>query len=199
MKGTDCLPKGGNPVDDQQIIALYWDRDQAAITESGVKYGPLLHSISYHILSSHEDSEECVNDTYGKAWDTMPPKRPDSLAAYLGRIVRNLSLNRWHQLRARKRGRDGGTVLLSELADCVPASQSVEETVEAAELTELIRRWLEALPQEDRVLFLRRYWFCDPVNQLAEAAGTTPNKLAGRLYRLRQKLRVTLEQEGISL
>ena len=186
-------------MDDHQIIALYWDRDQTAIAESEAKYGALLHSISYHILSSHEDSEECVNDTYGKAWDTMPPKRPDRLSAYLGRIVRNLSINRWRQLRTQKRGGEGGAVLLSELADCVPAPQSVERSVEAAELKECICRWLEGLSREERALFLRRYWFCDPVNRLAEEWGTQPNKLAGRLYRLRQKLKKALEQEGILL
>ena len=181
-------------VDDRQIVALYWERNQDAIAESGAKYGALLHSIAYHILSSREDSEECVNDTYERAWDTIPPQRPDRLSAYLGRITRNLAINRWRSAHTRKRG---GDVLLSELSDCIPASGSVEAEAELSVLTDAVRRWLEGLSRDDRALFLRRYWFCAPVKELARETGTSPNKLAGRLYRLRQKLRAALEQEEI--
>ena len=183
-------------MDDLQIVQLYWQRDQSAIRESSAKYGRMLHSIAFGIISNHEDSEECVSDTYGKAWDTMPPQKPGSLAAYLGRITRNLSINRWHESHTQKRGRGQ---MLMELTDCVPTPQTVENEVERAALTELINGWLLSLPKEDRVLFLRRYWFGDEVQTLAKKLGASSNQMAGRLYRLRQKLKSVLEQEGISL
>ena len=185
-------------MEDLQIIKLYWLRNEAAIKETNTKYGRLLHSIALNILSNHEDSEECVSDTYSKAWNAMPPQKPNSLAAYLGRIVRNLSINRWHKNRAQKRY-TGADTLLSELSDCVPSTKNVEKEIEAQELSEVISNWLCALSQDDRVLFLRRYWFGDSVNILADECGTTPNKLAGRMYRLRQSLRKALEKEDILL
>lgn len=184
-------------MEDAQIIGLYWSRNEAAISESSAKYGHMLKRISFNILLSHEDSEECVNDTYGKAWDTMPPHKPDSLAAYLGRITRNISINRWHKNHAKKRG--GADVLLSELSDCIPSPKSIEAEIEVSALAEVISKWLYSLPQDDRVLFMRRYWFGDSLSSLAAECSTTPNKLAGRIYRLRKKLRSAFEKEEISL
>lgn len=187
-------------MDDLQIIELYWLRDEAAISESGAKYGGMLKRISLNILSNHEDSEECVNDTYEKAWNTMPPHQPNCLSAFLGRITRNLSINRWHENHAKKRGGVAGAdVLLSELSDCVPSSLTIEAEIDVNMVTEVIVRWLSSLPQNDRILFLRRYWFGDTLNVLAEESLTTPAKLAGRIYRLRRKLKETLEKEEISL
>jgi|LGOV01.1.fsa_nt_gb RNA polymerase sigma-70 factor (ECF subfamily) len=185
-------------MEDLQIIELYWSRDEAAISETDTKYGRLLHSIAKNILSKHEDAEETVSDTYSKAWDAMPPQRPKYLSAYLGRIARNLSINRWHKNRAQKRYY-GVEVLLSELTHCVPDTQSVEQEIETEELAEAISRWLLSLSLDDRVLFMRRYWFGDALNDLAAECGTTPNKLAGRMYRLRQSLRKVIEREGIVL
>ena len=185
-------------MEDFQIIKLYWSRDEDAVRETAQKYGKLLGHISYQILSNYEDSEECVNDTYGRAWDSMPPQNPSNLAAYLGRITRNLSINRWHQNHAKKRD-SGASVLLSELSDCIFAGQTPEEAIEGSILTEVIVRWLEALPKEDRVLFVRRYWYCDNLETLAREYLTTANKLAGRLFRMRVKLREALEQEGVTI
>lgn len=185
-------------MEDIQIIEFFWDRNQSAITETGIKYGCMLHRISYGVLMNKEDSEECVNDTYAKAWDTMPPQKPCSLAAYLGRIARNISINRWHKNHAQKRG-GNISIQISELSDCVPAQSSVESEIETNALTGVIEKWLESLPGYDRVLFLRRYWFSEELNSLAEECGSSPNKLAGRLFRLRQKLKSTLEEEGITL
>jgi RNA polymerase sigma factor (sigma-70 family) len=185
-------------MEDSKIIELYWSRNESAIGETNIKYGRLLHSIALNILSNHEDSEECVSDTYSKAWSMIPPQMPNSLTAYLGRIVRNLSINRWHQNRAQKRYK-GAELLLSELSDCLPTSDNVEKVIEAKELSEMISDWLYTLSQDDRVLFLRRYWFGDSLNKLADECGTTPNKLAGRIYRLRQGLKNILEKEGIFL
>lgn len=185
-------------MEDMQIIELYNARNEAAIKETDIKFGRLLHSIAFNLLSSHEDSEEIVNDTYGKAWSTIPPQRPNSLCAYLGRITRNLSINRWHEQRAKKRY-PGAQLLLSELSDCIPGSGTVEDEIETLELVRIMDRWLSGLPTDDRVLFLRRYWFGEAVNKLAEECATSPNKLAGRLYRLRQRLKKALEEEDISL
>lgn len=185
-------------MEDSQIIELYNLRSESAISETDAKYGRMLHGIAMNILSSHWDSEEIVNDTYGKAWSTIPPEKPNSLGAYLGRITRNLSINRWHEKRAKKRY-DGAELLLSELGDCVPTAQTVETVVEAKELAKIIDCWLSTLSTDNRVLFLRRYWFGETVSVLAKECGTSANKMAGRLYRLRQSLKNVLETEGISL
>ena len=185
-------------MEDTTIIDLYWARDEAAIRQSDLKYGRMLHGIAWNILHSREDSEECVSDTYGRAWNAMPPERPGLLSAYLGRIARNLSINRWHANHAQKRG-GGAEMLLSELGECIPSAHTVERHIEARALSEVISRWLYALPPDDRVLFLRRYWFGSSVAALAAENGATPNKLAGRLYRLRGKLKTMLEGEDISL
>lgn len=179
-------------MEDVQIVQLYWDRQESAIEESHRQYGSMLTSIAYSVLHSREDSEECVNDTYHRAWESIPPQKPCRLAAYLGRITRNLSINRLKENRAQKRGAGAP---LSELSDCIPAIHAVEETADAHLLADVITRWLRSLPQEDRVLFLRRYWFGEPLDTLAAEIATTPNKLAGLLFRLRQKLKTTLEQE----
>lgn len=185
-------------MEDVQIIGLYSARAETAIRETDAKYGRMLHGIAFNILSNYEDSEEIVNDTYRKAWDAIPPAKPNFLGAYLGRITRNLSINRWHEQRAKKRY-NGAELLLSELGDCVPDSDTVEGKVEIKELIRTINRWLDTLPVTSRVLFMRRYWFGDAVNQLAEECATSSNKLAGQLYRLRQSLKRALELEGIWL
>ena len=182
-------------MDDNQIIELYWNRDQSAISETTIKYGRMLIKISQSVLYNHEDSEECVNDTYMKTWLSIPPQKPNYLAAYLGRITRNLSINRWYEKHSQKRG--GAVELLSELSDCIPSPKTVESEIEANEVSAIINRWLNSLTQDDRVLFLRRYWFGETLGSLADECATTPNKLAGRVYRLRLKLRDELEKEEI--
>ena len=129
-------------MEDSAIIDLYWARDQYAISASDEKYGALCRNLSQNILSSREDAEECVNDTWHRAWDTMPPQRPGSLRAYLAKIVRNLSIDRWRARKAQKRGA-GLEVLLSELEDCVPASPSAEAETEAGLVSDCIDRWLD--------------------------------------------------------
>src|SRR5690554_167262 len=141
-------------MDDFQIIELYNARVETAISETDSKYGKMLHRIAFNILSNHWDSEEIVNDTYGKAWEAIPPEKPKSLGAYLGRITRNLSINRWHGKRAKKRY-NGAELLLSELGECVPNTQTVETAIESKELVQVIDCWLGTLSTDKRVLFLR--------------------------------------------
>ena len=185
-------------MEDIAIIELYWARDEAAITETDLKYGTLCRRLAFNILSSREDSEECVNDTWHRAWDTMPPQRPGSLRAYLGRIVRNLSISRLRSRTAQKRG-GGYEVLLSELEDCLSATGGPEQELESAELAGYISAWLRTLPEDDRALFLRRYWYGDGVNALAAEWSCPPNRMTKRMARLRRSLRDALEKEGVSI
>ena len=185
-------------MDDSRIIDLYWQRSETAIDETAKKYARYCHSISFNILRSEEDAEECVNDTWYAAWDKMPPERPQSLGAFLGRIPRNLSVSRWRQSRAQKRY-SGMEVLLSELEECVPAPGTVEEDLERRQLAQAISTWLDTLGPEDRRLFIRRYWYGGGVKELAEEAGERANTLSQRLSRLRKNLRIFLESEGVEL
>ena len=152
-----------------------------------------------NILRNREDSEECLNDTWHRAWNTMPPQRPASLAAYLGRIVRNLSLDRWKQSRAARRGGDGMEVLLGELGDCVPTPRGTEKALEDQEIAALISDFLRRLSKEHRAIFLRRYWYGQSVAEIAEALGCGQGKVKSALFRTRKALRTYLEQEEVLL
>ena len=185
-------------MEDAQIIDMYWLRDEYAIQATDDKYGAFCHRIAMNILHSFQDSEECVSDTYGRCWDTMPPQRPGSLRAYVGAIIRNLSISRYRASRAQKRF-GGAEVLLSELTDCVPAPESVQRTVEARELGQFISDWLVSLDKESRALFIRRYWNGDAVRELAAELNVRPNALTKRLLRLREALRRFLEKEGVDV
>lgn len=183
-------------MEDSAIVALYWERSEKAIAASEEKYGTRCRGLSFRILESREDAEECVNDTWQRAWETMPPQRPESLGAYLMKIVRNLSLDRWRAKAAKKRGLE---VILEELEDCVPPSPSAETAAEEREIAQCVDRWLETLPPEDRAAFLGRYWYGFAVKELARRLEVSPGKMAGRLYRLRRGLRKALEEEGVAL
>ena len=185
-------------MEDAAIVQLYWDRDQEAITASDRKYGALCRTLSRNILSSREDAEECVNDTWHRAWDTMPPQRPASLGAYLCRIVRNLSLDRWRARRAEKRGA-GAEALVLELEGCVPAAPSAEAAWEARETAAAVERWLDGLAPEDRWLFLRRYWYCASIGEIAEEFHFSASKVKSMLHRTRLGLRDHLIKEGYDL
>ena len=183
---------------DAEIIELYWIRDERAIAESDISYGAYCRRIAVNILTSREDAEECVNDTWHRTWESIPPQKPVSLAAYFGRIVRNLSISRFRANRAKKRF-DGMEALLSELDDCIPSRESVTKAVERKMLAEIIDSWLAGLNADDRVLFLRRYWFGDAVNALAKECGVTQNQMAQRMLRLRKDLKLRLQREGIEV
>ena len=185
-------------MEDAAIVALYWERDQQAIVESDRKYGPFCGSLARNILNSIQDAEECVNDTWHRAWDTMPPQRPGSLRAYLGRIVRNLAIDRWRRNTARKRG-EGLDMMLSELEDCLPGGRSPERELEDREITKAIEGWLDTRTREERAIFLRRYWYGEKVADMAQAWGCAPNHMSQRLMRLRNSLRRYLEERGVEL
>ncbi len=178
-------------MEDERIVSLYHRREESAISQTADKYGPLLYKIAIGILYSHEDSEETVNDTYGKAWNSMPPNAPRFLCAYLGRITRNLSISRYRKDHAQKRA---GVLL--ELSDCIVDGLTPEQELEAKELGGVIDMWLGKLPKNDRVLFLKRYFFNLEPKELATESGMSIKQLHSRLFRLRQKLKTHLEQEG---
>ena len=185
-------------MDDLAIVELYHRREEQAIAESDKKYGALCRSIALRLLGLREDAEECVNDTWHAAWNRMPPDWPQALGAFLGRITRNLSVSRWRRDRAQKR-HDGMEVLLSELEDCVPAPGTVEENWDRRQLARSISAWLDSLEEEDRRLFIRRYWYGEAVKELAAQRGERANGLSQRLLRLRKALRAFLESEGVEL
>ncbi len=186
-------------MEDGKIIDLYWQRSEAAIAETDTKYGAYCHSISHNILHNKEDAEECVNDTYLKAWHSMPTQRPNCLMAFLGKIVRNLSLDRYRKNHAKKRG-DGETELaLTELEECLSASGSVEEAVDGKLLTDCIDRFLAGLPRQKRSVFVCRYWYLYPVSEIAKRYGLSESSVTNTLFRLRKQLRRHLETEGITV
>lgn len=185
-------------MEDHQIVELFWQRDENAIAEIRRKYGAFCHAAALRILSDRRDAEECVSDAWLRAWNAMPPQRPALLRPWLGRVVRNLAINRWEQNRAQKRYA-GVELLLDELSDALPTPQTVEQYMEAEELGALISAWLRTLPADDRVLFLRRYWNGESLKELAGLLGESPDRLAQRTYRLRCALKAELERNGVSL
>ena len=185
-------------MEDQEIIQLYFKRDQQAIIETNGKYGPYCRAIAMGLLTSREDAEECVNDTWHAAWRRMPPELPLCLKSFLGRITRNLSISRYRANTARKRF-GGMEQILSELEECVPASHGVEEDYDRRRLSGVISDWLDGVSEEDCALFVARYWKGCPVKELASRYRCAPNTMAQRLARLRRGLKEYLEQEGIAV
>lgn len=186
-------------MEDRQIIDLYWARSQQAITESDQKYGAYCRAISMNVLGQREDAEECVSDTWLHAWNAMPPQRPAILQAFFGKLVRNLSLDRWRRTHASKRGGGQTALALEELEGCLPAGGAVDEALDADETAQVISRFLRSLPAQDRLLFVRRYWYLEEVGSLARRLGMSEGQAKTRLYRVRQRLRAVLEEEGICL
>ena len=186
-------------MDDHDIINLYWARSQDAISESDRKYGPYCTSIARGILDRVEDAEECVNDTWLRAWNSMPPQRPGILSAFFAKLTRNLSLDRWRRLHAAKRGGSQVELSLEELADCLPDPHRPDEALEASETARIISAFLRGQPELDRKLFVRRYFRMESLPDLARFFHMGEKQLSARLYRTRQKLKLALEKEGIAL
>ena len=181
---------------DHEIIALFFERSERAITELINKYGAAIKNVASNILKDAQDAEEAVNDTYLTVWNRIPPTKPDHLGAYSCRIARNLSLKRFHSNTAQKRN-SYYDVALDELEDTIPALSTVESTYDAKELTGYLNRFLKNLSKDDRYLFMRRYWYGDKISDIAENLNVTPHKASVRLFRLRQKLLILLKKEGL--
>jgi len=184
-------------MEDSQIIDLYFARSEAAIAETDHKYGAYCYKIAYSILGSREDSEESVNDTYLSAWKAMPPRRPSVLSTFLGRLTRNISIDRWRTLGAKKRGSGEMTLALEELRDCVSGEKSVEDTLMLKEVMGCLNGFLRELPEEERTVFLCRYWYVNSLEEIAGKTGFSAGKIKSMLHRTRNKLGKHLEKEGL--
>lgn len=190
------LAKGEKQMDDQSIVELYLQRDENAIKESRNKYEAYCYRIAMNILSVAEDVEECINDTWISVWNRIPPVIPKSLKAFLGKLVRDISLSRYRAVHAKKRY-NGMELILDELAECIPSEQDIQKSLEQKELSETVNGWLDSLPQEDRVLFVKRYYYGETVKQLSEMQSCTENQMAQKMMKLRNKLKAHLLSGGV--
>jgi len=184
-------------MEDSQIISLYFARSEQAIQETDAKYGGYCYSIAYNILVSREDAEETVSDTYLSAWNAMPPRKPPALAAFLGKITRNISIDRWRKSRAFKRGGGQMQIALEELGECVSGGESAEDAAVRKEILASLNRFCASLNSTERKIFLCRYWYLDPMEEIAEKSGFSVSKVKSMLYRIRKRLNAQLEREGL--
>lgn len=185
-------------MEDSKIIALYWDRSENAISETANKYGRYCHYIAHAILQNEEDAAECVNDAYLRAWNAIPPRSPNDLRTFLGKITRNLALNRWECRTAEKRGAGQLPQALEELHECIPSNDSAEQIIDKIVLQDLLNRFLGSLKPDTRKIFVRRYWYFSSVKEIAAEYGMTESKVTVTLCRTRQRLARMLEKEGIT-
>ena len=183
-------------MDDKTIVALYWERAEAAIEHSQQKYGKYCYRIADNILHNHEDDEECVNDTWVRAWNAMPPERPTVLQAFLGKITRNLALDRYAHDRAKKRGAEIDDVA-EEFWQCVPNGEL--SLADQAALHQAINGFLATLPERTRIIFLQRYWYVCPIEQIAAETGLAPGNVKVILHRTRRSFKEYLEKEEIDI
>lgn len=184
-------------MNDEQIVDLYWARNEAAINETAVKYGSYCHSIAQNILDNRDDAEECVNDTWLDAWNSMPPHRPSILSTFLGKITRRISIDKWRHGNAKKRGGGQVPLVLEELEDCVSDGTSIEDEAERKLLAEVIASFVQALPETEQKVFLCRYWYMDSVGSIATRFRFSESKVKSMLRRTRERLRKRLELEGL--
>lgn len=184
-------------MEDQQIVSLYWNKSETAISETQHKYGKYCTAIAYNILYSHEDAAEVVNDTYMAAWNSIPPHRPAFLAAFLGKITRRISIDRWKKSRAEKRGGGEMPLALDELEECIPSPSLVEHEIEEKQLAFVLNEFLRKLPEPEQQVFMCRYWYLDSISSICTQFNFSQSKVKSMLARTRKKLRTQLEKEGI--
>ena len=184
-------------MDDKAILDLYWTRSEQAISETDTKYGAYCFCIAYNILNNREDSEESVNDTYLAAWNSMPPRRPAVLSAFLGKMTRYISLDHWKKRSRLKRGGGEMELCLEELQDCVSSQESTEDKVIRKETIAAVNHFLSTLSETERKVFLCRYWYLESVKDIAERFDFSPNRTSVLLRRVRQKLNASLAKEGL--
>ena len=192
----DSLNRGGETLEDSKIIELFFDRSEEAITELSEKYGKVCKSVAENILNNQRDSEECVNDAFLAVWNTIPPQKPEHLLSYVCRIVRNLAIKKYHANTAQKRN-SIYDVALDEIKECFPSSVSVEDEIESGEFSKVIDRFLESMDKQNKILFVRRYYYSDSIEELAELFRTSKHNISVRLSRMRKKLKKYLIKEGV--
>lgn len=181
---------------DAEIIGLFFSRDERALEEAKMKYGAYCLSVAQNILGSAEDAEECLSSALLKAWESIPPQRPERLGSYLAKIARNLAFNRFNERRRQKRGGGETALVLEELAEVVPANGDAASEAEYNELKRSVNAFLKSLPERERRVFVRRVFRAEPVKTVARAEGMTENAVMSLLSRTRKKLRQHLVKEG---
>lgn len=186
-------------MEDAQIVELYWQRDEAAIQKSDEKYGRYLTKIAMNILADFEDSRESVNDTYSKAWNAMPPHKPDILSTFFGKITRQTSIDIYRKRASQKRHGSEYTLSLSELEECIPGGGNPQQELEGSLLADTINAFLRTLPESARNVFVGRYYFADSIREVAAYCDMSESKVKSILYRTRFKLKEYLEMEGFSI
>lgn len=186
-------------MEDQQIVDLYFARDEQAVAQTAAKYGKYCFQIAYNILSHYRDAEEAVNDTYLGAWRSIPPHRPQRLSTYLGKITRRISIEKWKANHAQKRGGGEVAIALEELGECIPGGETPEQAMEMKELTARINQFLKMLPDTEQKVFINRYWYLTPVKSIARDFGFSESKVKSMLSRTRGKLKAYLQKEGIAI
>ena len=185
-------------MEDEKIIELYWNRNEEALLQTNRKYGSFCYCIAHNILKNDEDAEECVNDTWLRTWLAIPPKRPEFFQAFLGKITRNLSLDRYRKARAARRGGNTMDCIYEELEECI-AGQSMDTQTDSIVITDALIRFLSGLSHDARIIFVRRYWYADSIVQIAERYGMSESKVKSALMRSRNRLRGFLQKEGITV
>lgn len=185
-------------MEDEKIIGLYWDRNEDAITETSSKYGKLCFLIANNILANHEDSEECVNDSYLGLWNAIPKQRPSRFSVFVSRITRNLALKKFEYLSAAKRNPEA-ICSFEELGDCVSGKEYIENELENRRIEQSIDAFLWQQGQEKRNIFIRRYWYFESIENISKRTGYSQSKIKSMLFNMRKKLRDHLESEGIEL
>lgn len=188
--------KGGFMIEDEKIIELFFSRSEYAIRELDIKYGKLCHKLSQNILNSRQDAEECVNDAYLGAWNAIPPTKPNPLQSYICKIVRNISLKLYYRKEAAKRN-SFYEIAMQELENCLSAPNTVETEIEAKELTEIIKNFLDTLSEKNCVIFMRRYWFCNTYAEIAKCVGISEKNVSVRLTRIRKQMKDYLIERGV--
>ncbi len=184
-------------MEDEKIVALYFERREEAIAETEKKYGGYLSSIAFHIVGDFEDARECVNDTYNDAWNSIPPHRPCVLSAFLGKITRRIAIDRLRRSHAQKRGGGELTFALGELSECCGEGQEIEDALEKKRLSEAVGTFLHRLPETQRSVFLSRYFYLDSIAEIAERFGFSESRVKSMLWRSREKLRRVLLEEDL--
>lgn len=183
-------------IEDEKIIEMFFGRSEQGMRELDIKYGKVCHRLSYNIVNSRQDAEECVNDAYLGAWNAIPPAKPNPLRTYICKIVRNISLKVYYRKKAAKRN-STYTIAMEEIEACIADPNTVETEIEARELAHIIESFLDTLTVENRVIFMRRYWFSDSCKDIAEFVGLTEKNISVRLTRIRQKMKSYLAEREV--
>lgn len=186
-------------VDDNSLVALFWARNERALAVTAAQYGGYCAQIAYNITKNREDTEECVNDSYLRVWNSIPTDRPQMFKPYIGKITRNLAISRYRRDHAKKRGEGARESVYEELADCIPGGFDTEKQLEDKEIAKAISTFLRTEKEEARILFVRRYWYAESIAKLSEDFGFSESKVKSALFRTRNALREYLEKEEISL